>query len=123
MIRFAVDAITGFSIRPLRLAVYAGFAASLATVFLMGYVLIAYFSGHTVSGWASLSMLVLAMSSVQFLLIGVMGEYIGRLYMEAKHRPLFVIQDIASSAGLRQSGYSAARSPDARAKQAVAVDD
>ena len=51
MIRFAVDAITGFSIQPLRLAVYAGFAASLATVFLMFYVLIAYFSGHAVGGW------------------------------------------------------------------------
>ena len=97
MIRFAVDAITGFSIRPLRVASYLGFSFSLATLALMVYVLFGYFSGHTVSGWTSLTLIILAVSSVQFVLIGVMGEYLGRLYIEAKRRPLFIVQDVVAS--------------------------
>jgi dolichol-phosphate mannosyltransferase len=120
MVRFAVDAITGFSIQPLRLAVYAGFTTSFATVVLMTYVLIAYLTGHTVSGWASLTLLILAMSSLQFLLIGVMGEYVGRLYIEAKHRPLFVIQDICS-AGSRPSIQQRAPARDIVSKEAAVL--
>ena len=93
--RFAIDAITGFSIRPLRMATYLGFAFGLATLFLLGYVLWNYFKGHTVEGWTSLAVIILALGSVQLFVIGVLGEYIGRLYLESKGRPLFVIQDIA----------------------------
>ena len=97
MIRFAIDAITGFSMRPLRIASYLGFSFSLATVALMAYILINYFIGYTVSGWTSLALIILAVSSVQFVLMGVMGEYLGRLYIEAKRRPLFIVQDVVAS--------------------------
>lgn len=103
MIRFAIDAITGFSIRPLRVASYFGIAFGLATMLLMAYVLIHYFTGRSVPGWTSLAVIVLALGSVQLLVAGVMGEYLGRLYIESKDRPLFIIQEIVSSAEVAAS--------------------
>lgn len=94
MIHFAIDAITGFSIRPLRLATYLGFVCSLVTVIAMFYVLCSYLAHWTVSGWTSLTLLILAFASVQFILLGVMGEYIGRVYIKSKRRPLFIIQEV-----------------------------
>jgi dolichol-phosphate mannosyltransferase len=94
MIRFALDAITGFSIRPLRLASYLGFTVSIVALALMAYALISYMMGETVSGWTSMTLIMLAIASVQFLLMGVMGEYLGRLYIESKRRPLFIIDEV-----------------------------
>ena len=97
MIRFAVDAITGFSIRPLRIATWLGLCFSLASLILMAYVFLNYLFGHTVSGWTSLTMIILMVSAVQFILMGVLGEYVGRLYVEAKRRPLIIVQEIIAS--------------------------
>lgn len=97
MIRFAVDAITGFSVRPLRLASYYGIGFGLATLVLLAYVLINYFTGHAVEGWTSLAVIMLGLGSVQLFVAGVIGEYLGRLYLESKGRPLFVIQEVVSS--------------------------
>ena len=97
MIRFAIDAITGFSVRPLRMASYFGFGFGIATLLLLAYVLVYYFLGHTVEGWTSLAVIILALGSVQMFVAGVMGEYLGRLYIESKHRPLFVIQEVVCS--------------------------
>ncbi|MBE7440812.1 MAG: glycosyltransferase family 2 protein [Spirochaetales bacterium] len=92
MLKFALDAITGFSTVPLRLAVYSGLIAGLVAVALMIYVLGSWMSGHVVQGWTSLTMIVLWISSLQLLISGVMGEYLGRLYLESKRRPLFIIK-------------------------------
>lgn len=100
MIRFAIDAVTGFSIRPLRMASYFGMCFGIATLLLMAYVLLQYFLGHTVEGWTSLAVIILAVGSVQLFVAGVMGEYLGRLYMESKGRPLFVIQEVVCSNAL-----------------------
>lgn len=97
MIRFAIDAITGFSVRPLRLASYFGIGFGIATLVLLVYVLINYFLGHSVEGWTSLAVIILAMGSVQLFVAGVMGEYLGRLYVESKGRPLFIIQEVVAS--------------------------
>lgn len=97
MIRFAIDAITGFSIRPLRMASYLGFCFGIATLLLLAYVVVHYFLGNTVEGWTSLAVIILALGSVQLFVAGVMGEYMGRLYIESKRRPLFVIQEVVSS--------------------------
>lgn len=94
MIRFAVDAITGFSVRPLRAASYLGIYFGIITLFLLTYVLIQYFLGKTVAGWASLAVIILTLGSVQLFVIGIMGEYLGRLYIEAKGRPLFIIDEV-----------------------------
>jgi len=97
MIRFAIDAITGFSVRPLRMASYFGIGFGIATLLMLAYVFIHYFTGSTVEGWTSLAVIVLAVGSAQLLVAGVMGEYLGRLYVESKGRPLFIIQEVISS--------------------------
>jgi dolichol-phosphate mannosyltransferase len=96
MIKFAIDAITGFSMAPLRLSLYLAITA-LATAFLLGgYVLISWWLDQTVKGWASLLLLFLLFNSVQLTCLAIVGEYVGRTYMQAKHRPLFVVKAIHS---------------------------
>lgn len=97
MVRFAMDAITGFSVRPLRMASYLAACVAIAMLFLLVYVLIHFFLGKTVEGWTSLAVIILALGSAQLFVIGIMGEYLGRLYIESKGRPLFVIQEIVCS--------------------------
>jgi polyisoprenyl-phosphate glycosyltransferase len=94
MIRFAIDAITGFSIVPLRFASFMGVSVGLISLVLLTYTLGSWAFGRVVEGWTSLSTIVLIVSSAQLLVLGCIGEYLGRLYMEAKHRPLFVVDKV-----------------------------
>lgn len=96
MISFAVDAVTSFSTIPLRLTAHLGLIAGLFGLLTLGWVVISYFTGQTVGGWASIAALVLILGSLQLLMLGIFGEYLGRMYMEAKHRPLFIIQEVRS---------------------------
>jgi polyisoprenyl-phosphate glycosyltransferase len=95
MLRFAFDAITGFSVKPLRFASWLGLSAGLGGLLVLIYVLAAWLTGQTVSGWTSLMVVTLIVGSCQLLMIGIVGEYLGRLYVESKGRPLFVIDTIA----------------------------
>ena len=95
MLRFALDAITGFSIQPLRFASQIGLILAGLGAILVAYVVIAWLSNATVAGWTSLMAVVVVLGSVQMFVLGLMGEYLGRLYMQSKQRPLFLIQDIA----------------------------
>jgi polyisoprenyl-phosphate glycosyltransferase len=97
MIRFAIDAVTGFSVRPLRMASYIGVGFSMATIVMLFYVLTQFFLGRTVEGWTSLAVIILALGSVQLFVAGVLGEYLGRLYMESKSRPLYIIDEASCS--------------------------
>lgn len=94
MMAFAMDAITSFSITPLRFASYTGFAAVCASLLLLAYTLIAWVLGQNLAGWTSLACITLTIGGLQLLVIGLMGEYIGRIYLETKRRPLFVINEI-----------------------------
>lgn len=94
MFRFALDAITSFSVKPLRLAFYAGFILSGLSVLLIVFAVSAYFANDTVRGWTSLAAGFLFFMGAQFLFLGLIGEYVGRMYLEAKQRPLFVIQEV-----------------------------
>ena len=94
MIAFALDAITSFSIRPLKLASFFGLI--FACFALIGFVW-AFWIGLTQQGepgWASIITVILMCSSAQMVVLGLIGEYLGRLYLEAKGRPLFVIEQI-----------------------------
>lgn len=93
MVKFAFDAIAGFSSAPLRLAtLFAGLAMLLS--FGVGlYVLVSWLFFDTVRGWASLLAIVALFSAVQLFCLGMLGEYVGRIYGEAKGRPLFVIRE------------------------------
>ncbi len=94
MLRFAMDAVTGFSIRPLRVATWLGFATIVAALVAGLYVVAQWASGAVVPGWTSVMIVSLILGSMQLLVAGLLGEYLGRLYMEAKRRPLFVIDAV-----------------------------
>lgn len=94
MLRFAFDGLTSFSILPLRLASYMGAAFGGVGLILLLYVLRAWLAGETVQGWTSLMVVVLVIGSAQLICLGVFGEYLGRLYMESKQRPLFIIESV-----------------------------
>ena len=103
MLRFAVDAIAGFSIVPLRLSMVLGFMCALIGVLFFGYTVYSYLVGITVPGWTTVMTAVLILGSGQLLILGVIGEYLGRLYMQSKNRPLYVIEDICRNGGADMS--------------------
>lgn len=98
MIAFALDAVTGFSTAPLRLASHIGLWLVLASVLLILYIAIGYFSGNAVQGWTSTMLVVVILGAVQMFVLGMIGEYLGRLYIESKRRPLYIVADIAGEA-------------------------
>jgi dolichol-phosphate mannosyltransferase len=104
MVRFAFDGITGFSIRPLRIAAYAGLVVAIAALALIVYLIWYYFAFGVVRGWTSLLSIVLFLGSAQMLFLGLIGEYLGRLFVEAKRRPLFIISDVVRSPGAESDG-------------------
>lgn len=95
MIRFALDALTGFSSAPLKLASHAGIWLAGGSVLILLYILMSWATGQTIQGWTSLMLVVVLLGAVQMFVLGLMGEYIGRLYSQAKQRPLYIVQDIA----------------------------
>ncbi len=96
MISFAIDAVTSFSTIPLRFTAHLGLLAGMIGLLMLGWVFISYLVGDTVGGWASIAALVLILGSLQLLMLGIFGEYLGRMYMESKHRPLFIVQEVRS---------------------------
>ncbi|MCQ5366099.1 glycosyltransferase family 2 protein [Anoxybacillus salavatliensis] len=94
MIRFSLDGITSFSYKPLKLASLLGFLLSFVSVVWMIAVLyLKLFTHSTVTGWSSLVMTVLFFNGVVLIMLGVIGEYIGRIYDEVKHRPLYILKE------------------------------
>ncbi len=94
MVRFAFDALTGFSSAPLKLASHAGLWLSLGSVLLILYIAYAWLAGQSIQGWTSLMLVVVVLGAVQMFALALMGEYIGRLYNEAKRRPLYIVQEV-----------------------------
>lgn len=101
MIRFALDAITSFSVRPLQVASVAGLCFAAVAALVLGYAFIAWAFFQTVSGWTSLIAVVALLGSVQLFMLGIIGEYLGRLYVQSQGRPLFVIERIEGGAAPR----------------------
>ncbi|MES2326922.1 MAG: glycosyltransferase family 2 protein [Pseudomonadota bacterium] len=99
MMRFALDAMTGFSSAPLKLASHAGLLLSAGSVLLVLYIAYAWASGRSIQGWTSLMLVVVILGAIQMFALALMGEYIGRLYNESKRRPLYIVQDIAGGDG------------------------
>jgi dolichol-phosphate mannosyltransferase len=94
MLRFALDAVIAFSYRPLRLATSLGLLTSLGGFFYLLYVLyLRLFTDETVQGWTSLIALNLIFNGIVLAILGIMGEYIGRIYDETKARPFYVVRE------------------------------
>jgi glycosyltransferase involved in cell wall biosynthesis len=94
MVRFALNGITSFSNVPLQLASYLGFLVSSVSFVYMVYAIgLKLFTDRVVLGWASVMVAVLFLGGVQLLSLGIMGEYIGRIYDEVKQRPLYIVDE------------------------------
>ena len=93
MIALAVDGITSLSVKPLRLI--TGFGMFVAAISFLGvlWALIAALCGKTVAGWASMTCIICFVSGVQLICLGIIGEYIGKIYMETKQRPRYIISE------------------------------
>ena len=94
MIAFALEGITSLSVKPLRLITGLGFLIFVVSIIMIVYNIVRWASGATVPGWASLSCSVWFMGGLILLALGVVGEYIGNLYMESKERPRFIIREV-----------------------------
>ena len=92
MINLAIEGITAFSVRPLNIAIGIGLFFSVAAVLYVPYILISYFSGHVVSGWASLLATIVFFGGVQLMVLGIIGMYLGKLFMQAKQRPNYIVR-------------------------------
>jgi glycosyltransferase involved in cell wall biosynthesis len=94
MVRFAIDGITSFSVLPLRLSTYVGVTMSILSVLYAVWAVIVHFVlKRTVPGWTATVVLIALLASVQLLMIGILGEYVGRIYEEVKRRPLYIVQE------------------------------
>lgn len=92
MLHFALDGITAFSNLPLRWAFYIGFIFGICSILLLGHVFyVKYVAVDAVPGWATTTVSVLFLGGIQLMGIGILGEYIGRIFEEIKHRPLYLV--------------------------------
>ena len=94
MLGFAFDGITSFSVKPLRISLVMGIVAFIVAIIFLIYCIVRFAIGATVSGWASLSVSIWALGGLQLLMIGIVGEYIGKIYLETKRRPKFFIEKV-----------------------------
>jgi dolichol-phosphate mannosyltransferase len=108
MIRLAFDAVTGFSTAPLRFASHASVILAGASLLLLFYIAYGFIGGSPVPGWTSTMLVVVVLSAIQMFVLGMIGEYLGRLYVESKRRPLYLVADIAGPVrGQATLGYNA----------------
>ena len=91
MLALAFDGITSLSIKPIRMITGLGVAISMVAFILILYALISYFTGNVVSGWASSLIATCFLGGIQLISLGVIGEYVGKIYLETKQRPRFII--------------------------------
>ncbi len=93
MVQFAVKGITSFSVKPLSIAIYLGFVFSLLSILYVPYVLISFYFGHTISGWSSMIVTVAFFGGLQLMILGIIGMYLGKLFMQSKQRPHYIVKE------------------------------
>lgn len=99
MLAFAIDGITSFSVKPLRLITTVGLLVFVISLFMLLYALIRWIVGATVPGWASMQGSIWMIGGIQLLSLGVIGEYVGKIYNETKRRPRFIIERYLNDRG------------------------
>lgn len=93
MFRLAVEGITSFSIKPLYFATYIGIGFSLLSLLYLPYALYSYFFGHTISGWTSMIVTIAFFGGLQLMILGIIGLYLGKLFMQSKGRPTYITKE------------------------------
>lgn len=110
MVKFALDGVTSFSNAPLKLATWFGYAASVLSFLYLLTVLVQKIMGMTVQGWATIMVAMLFLGGVQLICLGILGEYIGRIFNEVKPRPVYIVDRVvnkrAKSAHLAEPAYA-----------------
>ena len=94
MLKFAMEGITSFSVKPLKMITSIGFVMSLFSFIILIYALIVKAIGNTVPGWTFITISIWLVAGIQMLSIGIIGEYIGKIYNETKKRPRYIIEDV-----------------------------
>ena len=102
MLAFAADGITSFSVKPIRLVFTAGVIVFIVSLLMFLYALIVKLTGHSTTGWASLMASIWMLGGIQLLGLGIVGEYIGKIYNETKRRPRFIIESVLNQAGSKK---------------------
>ncbi len=97
MLSFALEGITSFSVKPLKLIARLGGLVCLVSLAMFIWSIIQHFTGHTVAGWSSLMVSIWFLGGVQLICLGVIGEYIGKVYAETKRRPRFFIENVLNT--------------------------
>ncbi len=92
MLAFAWEGITSLSVKPIKLITWLGLTMFLVSMGMLIWFLIRHFTGNTVVGWSSLAVSIWAIGGLQLLAIGIVGQYIGKIYLEAKHRPRYQVE-------------------------------
>ncbi|HOJ48331.1 MAG TPA: glycosyltransferase family 2 protein [Bacillota bacterium] len=92
MLAFAMEGITSLSVRPIRMITGLGIGIFLISIIMLIYSLVRFFSGQTIAGWASIAVSVWAIGGLLLLSVGIVGEYIGKIYLETKERPRYIIE-------------------------------
>ena len=93
MIAFAIEGITSFSLLPLRLSTFVGLLIFIGSFALSGWALLIKAFGYTVPGWASTVIPICLFGGIQLIFLGIIGEYIGKIYLETKNRPIYIIKE------------------------------
>lgn len=96
MLAFAMQGITSLSVKPIRMITSLGVMIFAVSLLMLAYFLIRHFTGHTIAGWTSIAVSVWAIGGLQLLAIGVIGEYIGKIYLETKQRPKYFVETYLS---------------------------
>ena len=94
MLSFAFDGITSFSVKPMRMILMLGFVVFLVSIIMLLWSLVQSITGNTVAGWTSMMGSIWLIGGIQLLCLGVIGEYIGKIYSETKRRPRFIIEKV-----------------------------
>jgi polyisoprenyl-phosphate glycosyltransferase len=93
MMQFALRGITSFSIKPLSIATYLGFSFSILSLLYIPYALYAFYFGHAISGWASVIVTIAFFGGLQLMILGIIGMYLGKLFMQSKNRPNYIVKE------------------------------
>jgi len=97
MFRFAADGITAFSAKPLRVSFFAGIIVSFTGLLYAIYAVFQYFGGKNIPGWTSILVSILIIGGIQLISIGIIGEYLARVFNEAKNRPMYLVKEYTKS--------------------------
>ena len=90
----ALKGITSFSTKPLTIAIYIGMISALSSVLYIPYALVSYYNGHAISGWASIIVTIAFFGGLQLMILGIIGIYLGKLFMQTKNRPHYIVKEM-----------------------------